>query len=227
MRKALTLQDRLAKQEGGFCGIATADTGRYIGFQIAWDHVKVPPGTAYRRLPGLSVAANYNRACRLMLEQNRPWVWLMDDDHFFGEDLLINLLERDVDVVTPLYLMRSFPFDPVLHRDESRGWGRYSFEYLQGKEGLLDVTADATIPTGGMLIRRHVLEAIEDPWFETGQIDSEWGSWDIYFSEKVRKAGFKLHLDLDNTMGHITPLCLWPVRDEDGNWRYDIRQAHD
>lgn len=149
----------------------------------------------------------------------------MDDDHVFTEDVLVNLLERDADIVTPLYLRRRAPFLPVLHGDESREYARYNFNYLKGKSGLVDMTADGTLPTGGMLIRSHVLKAIPNPWFETGQIDSEYGSWDIYFCEKARKAGFKLYVDTDNCMGHLVTLALWPVRDEQGNWGYDIREA--
>jgi len=221
----MDIQERLAAQKPGFIGIVTADTGRYIAFNISWDHVKLPPRSSFRRIPGISVAANYNIAVRDMLEGAASWLWLMDDDHVFPEDILLNLLERDVDIVTPLYLRRRAPFLPVLHSDKSREYTRYNFNYLKAKSGLVDVTADGTLPTGGMLIRREVLEAIDDPWFETGQIDSEWGSWDIYFSEKARKAGFKLFVDTDNAMGHVVPLALWPVQ-ENGDWRYDIREAY-
>ncbi len=222
----MELKERLAQQEGGYAGIATADTGRYIGFNIAWDHVKIPPGTAWKRAPGLSVAENYNIICKNALDGDYPWVWLMDDDQVFPEDILCNLLERNVDIVTPLYLRRRAPFLPVLHGDESREYARYNFSYLNGKSGLIDVTADGSLPTGGMLIRRKVLEVIPEPWFETGQIDSRYGSWDIYFCEKARKAGFKLFVDTDNPMGHIVPLAIWPVQDKDGTWRYDIRETH-
>ncbi len=223
----LTLSERAAAQPGGYVGIACADLARYTAFDICWDSVKLPPGSAFRRFPGLSVAANYNAACRATLATASEWLWIMDNDHIFPTDILVNLLERDVDIVTPLYLRRVAPFLPVLHGDEARGYTRYNFDYLKGKSGLVDVTADGTLPTGGMLIRRRVLETVADPWFETGQIDSEYGSWDIYFTEKARQAGFKLFVDTDNPMGHIVPLALWPVQDkETGEWRYDIREAY-
>jgi hypothetical protein len=221
----MELTERLANQEGGYVGIACADLARFTAFDVSWDQVKLPPNTAFRRFPGLSVAANYNAAVRAMIEADKAWLWIMDNDHVFPPDILINLLERDVDIVTPLYLRRRFPFLPVLHGDETRRYTRYNFSYLKGKSGLVDMTADGTLPTGGMLIRRHVLETMPDPWFETGQIDSEYGSWDIYFTEKARKAGFSLHLDTDNAMAHIVPLALYPKRDEQGNWGYEIREA--
>ena len=222
----ITLSDRLSAQPGGYAGIACADLARFTAFDICWDQVKLPQGTAFRRFPGLSVAANYNAACRAMLATEAEWLWLMDNDHVFPPDQLVKQLEREVDIVTPLYLRRLAPFLPVLHGDESRGYIRYNFNYLKGKSGLVDVTAAGTLPTGGMLIRRPVLETVSDPWFETGQIDTEYGSWDIYFSEKARKAGFRLYVDTDNPMGHIVPLALWPVQDGEGTWRYDIREAY-
>jgi len=173
------------------------------------------------------VAANMNAGIRLALESDKQWFWIMDDDHVFSDDLLIGLLERNVDIVTPLYLRRRAPFLPVLHGDASREYTRYNFNYLKGKSGLVDVTADGSLPTGGMLIRRHVLEGMEDPWFETGQIDSEYGSWDIYFCEKARQAGFRLFVDTDNVMGHITPVAIWPVCGENGEWGFDIRQVYE
>jgi len=222
----MDIRERLDAQPGGYVGIACSDRPRYTAHEMCWDHLKLPPGTAFSRIPGLSVAANYNIACRKALDGEAQWLWLMDDDHVYPPDILVSLLERDVDIVTPLYLRRAAPFLPVLHGDESREYTRYNFQYLKGRRGLINVTADGTLPTGGMLIRRHVLEAMTDPWFETGQIDPEYGSWDIYFTEKARKAGFKLFVDTDNPMGHIVPLAVWPVRSEDGSWQFDIREAY-
>ena len=226
--KELTINERAVLQPPGFVGIACTDQPRYTAFAVCWDRLKLTPGARFKRIPGLSVAANYNAACRHMLEMPElEWVWLVDDDHVFPADLLISLLERDVDIVTPLYLRRVSPFLPVLHGDENREYVRYNFNYLKGKSGLVDVTEDGCLPTGCMLIRRHVLEAMTDPWFETGQIDPEYGSWDIYFTEKARKASFKLFCDTDNAIGHIVPLAVWPMLDEEtGEWRYDIREAY-
>lgn len=225
--KELTLVERLQQQKPGYVGVATADTGRYVDFIQAFDQVRFPPNTPFKRVKGLSVAANYNVLVRSMLALDAEWLWIMDDDHIFPPDILCNLLERDVDIVTPLYLRRVLPFHPVLLGDESRDYPRYDFEWLKGKSGLIDVTPDATLPTGGMLIKRHVLEAMDDPWFETGQINSEYGSWDIWFTEKARKAGFSLFLDLDNTMGHIVPLSVVPIKDDKGNWGFDIQQPYE
>jgi len=219
------MNDRLAKQKPGIIGIASAPIGRYRIFDWAIDRVISPVGTVREWGIGLSVPANYNKSCRAVLESDAEWLWLMDDDHIMDQDILLNLLERDVDIVTPLYLRRVAPFDPVVHSDEGQDYYRYNFKYLSGKSGCVDITESGTMPTGGMLIRRNVLEAMKDPWFEHGKIDPEYGSWDLYFCAKAVKAGFKLHLDLDNVMGHIIHCAVWPVKGEDGEYSPDIRAA--
>ena len=219
----MTIVDRLTQQAPGVMAIASAPIGRYRVFDRCVDRVHAPIGTIKEWEIGLSTAANYNKAVRTTLKHDRGWLWLMDDDHVFPPDILLNLLERDVDIVTPLYLRRVPPFVPVVHSDAARGYLRYDFSYIEGKTGLLDVTEEATLPTGGMLIRRAVLEAMKDPWFEQGQIDPEYGSWDLHFCEKARHAGFKLHLDTDNRLGHIIHVAVWPDRDENNVYSPDIR----
>jgi hypothetical protein len=77
--------------------------------------------------------------------------------------------------------------------------------------------------SAGMLIKRHVLEKIGDPWFEVGQQDSQQLNEDSYFCVKLARAGIKLHVDLDTWIGHITPSVLWPARNSKGQWTVEIR----
>ena len=44
-----------------------------------------------------------------------------------------------------------------------------------------------------MLVKRHVLEAIGEPYFETFGKQNE----DLEFCRKIRNAGFKIHVDCD------------------------------
>jgi hypothetical protein len=70
-----------------------------------------------------------------------------------------------------------------------------------------------------MLVRRPVLEAMADPWFETGRISSQEIGEDVYFCDKARDAGFRLWLDLGAKLGHLTTATVWPVDTGDG-WSY-------
>lgn len=220
------MSELLAKHPAGLIGICTGPVGRYRDFDWCVDKIIAPLGSVKQIQIGLEIPFNYNELARATLAARLDWLWLLDDDHVFPPDLLLNLLGRNVDIVTPLYLRRRPPFLPVLHGDATRKFVRYNFNYLRGQTGLVDLTADGAAPTGGMLIRRRVLEKMADPWFEYGQINTELGSWDIYFCEKARQAGFSLYVDADNTMGHLIHVAVWPIRDAEGIYSPDIRMPN-
>jgi GT2 family glycosyltransferase len=214
------LAGRLMVQQPGIVGVASHQLGRYREFDRCLNEVWIPQNSIRDWYLGLSVCKNYNNMVKTTLEYNKAWLWILDDDHVFPRDLLLNLLERGVDIVAPLYVRRCPPFKPVLHADAKGEFRRYDWDYLNGKSGLVDITADGSAPTGGMLIRREVLEKLQYPWFECGQIDPELGSWDIYFCEKARQAGFKIHVDTENTIGHIIHMALWAKKNEDGTFAH-------
>ncbi len=210
----------------GVIGIATYFLGRYREFDIAISRIKAPAGSEVRWEMGLNIAYHYNQMIRNMFENDTfQWVWFLGDDHVFQDDLLIKLLDRDVDVVTPLCLRRSMPFQTVIHKSESENYERVGFDFLHGKTGMIDIS-DKGIGNAGMLVRRKVLEAIPSPWHESGKTDPELGGSDLYFCEKIRKAGFSSYLDLDNRIGHITHAAVWPCRDENNNYYADVMLPH-
>lgn len=216
------LAERLVEQPAGVVGVASHQLGRYREFDKCLNEVWIPPNSIRDWYLGLCVPRNYNDAIKTTLEFAKEWLWILDDDHVFPRELLLNLLERDVDIACPLYVRRCPPFKPVLHADAKGEFRRYDWDYLNGKSGLVDITADGSAPTGGMLIRRRVLEKLQYPWFESGKIDPELGSWDIWFCEKARQAGFKIYVDTDNTIGHIMHMALWPQRNEDGTYQHQV-----
>lgn len=161
----------------------------------------MPPESQITWLLSSDTTANRNQACANLYGE---WVWFIDDDHAFRPDILRRLLEWDVDIVAPLVLRRHQPFLPVACLDD---------EVLdlkqQPDEGLLEVDHTGS---SGMLIRRRVIEAMAEPWFELGNGISE----DVNFCRAARTAGFDIHVDLGTRMGHITPAVVWPVHD--GEW---------
>ena len=90
-----------------------------------------------------------------------PW----DDDHVFPPDVTIALLDKNVDVVVPLYAQRQPPFNPCIYKSENEdgSYNGYGWVDLEGLDGLLPI---ASAGAGGLLVRRRVLEAIPEPWFE-------------------------------------------------------------
>ena len=79
-----------------------------------------------------------------------------------------------------------------------------------------------------MLIKRRVLEAIDDPWFEPSQ-DAVGLNEDLNLCRKIREAGFTLWCDPTALLGHISHYTVYPHW-QDGAWHvghiYDQKQGH-
>jgi hypothetical protein len=200
-------QDRLRKvmleSPPGTVGVIGGDLGRFAAFNISmWGVIAhLPMGSNARYARGVDVSGNCNSIIRDFVGE---WVWMMGDDHYFAPDILLRLLEHDVDVVVPHCLKRTPPWPAVVysHQDED-GW--YHTAKLP-KEGLTEIYAAGS---AGMLIRRRVLEALEDPWFRPAP-DAEGLNEDLYFCQKVREAGFKIYCDPAIPLGHIATYNIFP-----------------
>ncbi len=209
----------------GMIGVASGFLGRYREFDRALAALRVPMNTEIAWKLGVNIAYNYNDMIRTM-RPDAEWIWFMGDDHLFDPDTLIKLLKHDVDVIFPLCLRRQAPFQPVIHTSAKEGYRRVDFDMLDGKSGLIDIT-DYTVGNAGMLIKRHVFEKIPPPWYEDGRAHPETGGSDLYLCEKIRAAGFKMHMDLDTQIGHICHMGVWPEQKENGVWGAMLRDAID
>lgn len=200
----------------GVIGVPCATQGRWSGFWDALLHLETVPGVVPMSVRGPSAAGNRNEITRQALKTTAEWVFYLDDDLLFGPSVLRRLLERNVDAVVGISLQRKAPFPPLIYEDQDdRGWA-YPRPFRTGDKGLVMVKAATS---GGLLVRRHVLEAMSDPWWTLGQIEGHKDGWgdDLDFCRKLRAAGFTLWCDLDVPFGHITEVVLWPIRRGD-NW---------
>lgn len=73
-----------------------------------------------------------------------------------------------------------------------------------------------------MLIRRDVLGAIPEPWFEYAD-----RSEDVIFCEKAKAAGFPLYGDLEARLGHITTAVVWPSFNPEHGWMTGLTVGKD
>lgn len=193
----------------GTVAIPAGEFTRFGGFLHSMATLAVPPGTHIKLMQSLDIVHNLNTIIR---EIEGDWLWFQADDHIFPSDTLTRLLHRDVDVVVPIVVRRSPPFVPVIFKDVTDdGYAPFEWRDLPAT-GLVECYAAGT---GGMLVRRHVLDAIGDPWFsyENGETLNE----DLVFSRRIRDAGFAIHADVEVTMGHRGMMTVWPVL-EDGEW---------
>lgn len=195
-------------QACGTIGLVTQQLARYTDFWLAYQALMRPATTAYLNVQGMDVTGNFNR---LIDDMQGDWIWILGDDHTFAPDILVNLLAHDVDVVVPLVLKKDAPFDPVVYegeegQDETTGLTIHRVAVLP-QSGLHEIYAAGS---AGMLIRKHVLDALERPVFTTSH---GFQNEDLIFCEKVREAGFRIWCDVDQKMGHIGIHTVYPMWD--------------
>lgn len=198
-----------SRKPSGTIGLATRDLV-YAEFAMSLARLDKPKDWE------VYAAYNYDltHARNFMVENFKgDLLWLMDDDHTFGPDILRRLIAHDKDIVGPLVLGRRTPFKTSaridgepLDRDAEPGL--YEVDYAGG---------------AGLLIKRHVFEAIEPPWFWNGRLDpddsSSHQSDDYYFCEKAREAGFSIYCDTSVLMGHMTVTTILPEwKDSHNQW---------
>lgn len=194
------------------------EQARYTWFFASLWQLQTPDNTVWQPAVGLSPAHNMNDALR-RLQPEHEWAWFIGDDHVFGSEVLMTLLDRDVDVIAPLACGRRPPW-PLMHFD-APGQIEGLAEYIQYDE--LPEDADEPIEvyrTGSaMLVKRHVLDALGDPWFQTsdGMVNE-----DMDFCKRVREAGFKVYIDPTVSIGHIGSATIFRPMRKDGVWGLDI-----
>lgn len=193
---------------GGTIGVISGDLARYSDFSIALMHLQKPPDWKLAWSKGMDVVGNMNRLRRNFVGD---FLFVLGDDHVFAGDLLLRLLSHQVDVVVPLCLKRTPPYDPVV----------YFHENDKGEHiGYTDLPEDELTPiyacgSAGMLIHRRVFDAIPEPVFET---DGRGMNEDLVLCRKIREAGFQIWCDPGAPLGHIGVVGIWPKFDN-GEWK--------
>ena len=202
--KMLGLEPGEQSQASGTIGLVCAPLARFTDFWLSWISL-MRPGTARILIQqGMDVTGNFNR---LVNDMAGEWLWIMGDDHTFAPDILMNLLAHEVDVVVPLCLKKDAPFDPVVYEGEEMGEDGLVYHHVARlpEHGLTEIYAAGS---AGMLIRKHVFDAIERPVFTT---EKGMQNEDLLFCRKVREAGFKIYCDVDQKMGHIGVNAVYPA----------------
>lgn len=209
----------------GLISISANSLGRYTEFQQCLSEIELDEAYAINIQRGVDIAFNFNKSILAMFKRGFDWIWMLGDDHVFPPHLLKRLLKRNVDIVVPLYLHRTKPISPVLQKEIAPGkLERLGFNALPKND-----TGVWRLPTGvytgnaGMLVRRSVFEMVDAPWMEQGKIVPGRGGFDFYFCKKAQAAGIAVFVDLDNTIGHMTHVGIWPEK-KDGVWgsRFEV-----
>jgi hypothetical protein len=205
-------------------GAVVLITGELVRYASSLQHLSrlaVPNKSVEVWRSGVLVAENLNRGLDDVMRTDAAWVWLMGDDHTYADDTVLRLLDRGVDVVAPLCLNRVPPMDPFILSAELGRMKRLE-ELPVG--GLYKLGPGETCGDAGLLIRRHVLEALERPFYHTLRTGS-FKADDQAFTRKIQDAGFPVHVDLDTPIGHITPAVVEPIA-RNGQWHVRLSAGH-
>ena len=193
-----------SKHQPGTVLLASGAQPRYYEYCTSTERLMVPEGSRYLIERGCSVVDNFNTGLR---KATGDWVWFLGDDHEFHEHTLMKLLDHDVDVVVPISPTKVAPWAPcVIHGpSDGRTWHPdmplYGWDELSG-EGLMALPTGDFIGQAGMLVKKHVLDAIGDPWFKCGQLDPGRLQEDMYFCHELQKRGYTVWIDRDIIFDH-------------------------
>ena len=205
----------------GTIAVAAATQPRFYEFQMSLDAVGAPVGTKLTIERSCDITQNFNNCVRGMTGE---WVWFLGDDHSFDKNLLMRMLRHNVDVVVPITPCKVAPWMPCLMHgpeDTSKGFWQegmllYDWDELSG-DGLLALPKGDFIGQAGMLVKKHVLDRIGDPWFKCGQLDPGRLQEDMMFCREIQLLGYTVWVDQDVIFDHHFTMGVTARRHE-GKW---------
>lgn len=153
-----------------------------------------------------------NSIVRDFLESDCTELVFLDSDVCFEPEALVQLCQRDCDIVGGVYPYRREGSDNMPVRMMDGG---------EVKDGLREVEG---LPTGFMKIKRHVLETMcaASPWYfdkiypthlvfnrsEPDVSHTRWGG-DLYFCKRWREMGGKIYADEELRLGHVAEIVIY------------------
>lgn len=200
-------------QSPGTAVMISHNTVRYTQSAQCFAALQTPPGSRVEHYAaGLDLAVARER---IAAEMSGDWLFFVDDDTLFAPDLLLRLLQRlddhpELDVMAVHVLRRWPPHYTVagrLNPDQRTG----TVLHFADAAGVIPV--DLTGLGGGAVIRRTAFDRVSRPWFTGGAMTEDWT-----FCARLKQAGGAAAVDADLPVGHITPMSVWPSRDDSGAW---------
>lgn len=202
-------------------GLSTMEYIRKADFLPNFLALEKPLDSFMVTVHGQSPAKARNIIIEQALKIDATHVLFVDDDMAYPVDALLKLLEHDKDVVTALYLMRSYPHFPVAF-DEAYENGKCKFMFLTHNPEATPLVPIVNCGLGFVLIKTEVFRALSEPWVTLGEIEKDGWCDDVAFFNKVRKAGFGMFMDLNVRCGHMTSLTLYPTY-LNGQWHSEYK----
>jgi hypothetical protein len=195
--------------------VPAASLARYNEFWLSVESLRVPTGTRLVAARGADIPHQLNEGIRRM---TGSWAWILGDDHIFSPDLLLNLLDRHLDVVMPIVPRRDDPFYPcLLHGPIAPTMTPYAWSDLP-LAGLFQLPRWDSAGQAGCLVKKTVLDQLGDPWFEGGQLTPGRLMEDMYFFHRLHELNVPIYIDCDaGILDHIANLRMTAHRHQ-GRW---------
>lgn len=190
-------------------GLSTTEHIRHAAFLPHFLALERPNGSLVITVHGQSPASARNTIAEQAINNDCTHVLFLDDDMIPPPDTLMKLLAHDKDIVSCLYLLRTYPHFPAFF-DEAYDSGFCRYAFLDEKEAKLEKGVNAGL--GCVLIKTEVFKAMEKPWVRLGEIVKDGWCDDIAFFNRARARGFDVYCDLNAPVGHVVTTIMWPVR---------------
>lgn len=161
-----------------------------------------------------------------VLETDATHLMFVDSDETFVPETAIQLLRDDLPIVSGVVYQRNPPPAPCIYKrvpdsiyhfpmaKELQAWFKEnSIPNFTGPAVLslpdeIGIWEVDEVGTGCLMIKREVLEAIDEPRFDVlpGHF---WGmTTDILFCRRAKEAGFNIYADLRVQCGHLTEYAV-------------------
>lgn len=196
-------------------GLITQNTVPRPDFYDYLTMMKKPEGSMQVFCHDRSPAKGRNLVIEAAIENRCTHILFVDDDMAMKEDALSQLLSHDKDIVSGLYLVGSYPHQPVIFDIADEETGACLFSYLDNDTPALKPIVCAGF--GFVLIKMGVFERLEKPYVRLGELDPENWCDDVGFFNRVRKAGIQSYCDTECRVGHMKTMIIWPTK-EGGKW---------
>jgi hypothetical protein len=212
-------------------GVCVASSGRpvHLRWATSLPSLAYPVGMSvgWFCTEGPDRAKNREKLVDEVLKTGAPFSFLLDDDTVcpnFTIRWLHAEMEKDpkIAICGGIYCTKEDPPEPIVFKKMGGG------PFYQWKVG--SVFECAGLGTGCMLVRNEVFKHISKPWFlepdevfvdaKNGKPSRVVGTDDLFFCDKVGKAGYKImahggvlpvHIDQDGKM-YTLPIDSYPCR---------------
>ena len=143
-----------------------------------------------------------NKIANKALELKCDYLFFLDDDMIFNEDVLVNLIKQDKDIVGALTFIRSEPHEPSFYTQNSDG-ETYNPVLLWNPNELIKCDA---IGMAATLIKTPILEKMKEKshFYKDMFGFFEGYAEDLNFCKKAVNLGFSVYCDTSLVVGHLT-----------------------